>query len=64
MLDVIRNDNSDNNNVKGIESNINENIKPINDEQIETIKKLKDLLDLGVLSQEEFDAKKKEILGL
>lgn len=64
VLDVIRNDNSDNNNVKGIESNINENIKPINDEKIETIKKLKDLLDLGVLSQEEFDAKKKEILGL
>lgn len=64
VLDVIGNDNSDNNNVKSIESNTNENIKLINDEQIETIKKLKDLLDLGVLSQEEFDAKKKELLGL
>lgn len=34
------------------------------DEQIETLKKLKDLLDAGVLSQEEFDAKKREVLGL
>ena len=33
-------------------------------EQIETLKKLKDLLDAGVLTQEEFDAKKKEVLGL
>lgn len=34
------------------------------DEQIETLKKLKDLLDAGILSQEEFDAKKREVLGL
>lgn len=34
------------------------------DEQIETLKKLKDLLDAGVLSQEEFDAKKREVLRL
>ena len=34
------------------------------DEQIETVKKLKDLLDAGILSQEEFDSKKREILGL
>ena len=34
------------------------------DEQIETLKKLKDLLDSGILNQEEFDAKKKEIMGL
>jgi membrane protease subunit (stomatin/prohibitin family) len=34
------------------------------EEQIETVKKLKDLLDAGVLSQGEFDAKKKEIMGL
>jgi membrane protease subunit (stomatin/prohibitin family) len=33
-------------------------------EQIEVVKKLKDLLDAGILSQDEFDAKKKEILGL
>ncbi len=30
----------------------------------EELKKFKELLDLGVLSQEEFDAKKKQILGL
>lgn len=34
------------------------------DNQIETLKKLKDLLDSGILSQEEFDAKKREALGL
>ena len=34
------------------------------DEQIETLRKLKDLLDAGILSQEEFDAKKREVLGL
>lgn len=34
------------------------------DEQIETLKKLKELVDMGVLTKEEFDAKKKEIMGL
>jgi membrane protease subunit (stomatin/prohibitin family) len=34
------------------------------DEQIETLKKLKELVDMGVLTQEEFDAKKKEIMRL
>lgn len=34
------------------------------DEQLNMVKKLKDLLDAGVLSEEEFDFKKKEILGL
>ena len=34
------------------------------DEQISTLKKFKELLDSGILTQEEFDAKKKEILGL
>ena len=33
-------------------------------EQIETVNKFKALLDAGALSQEEFDIKKKEILGL
>lgn len=37
---------------------------PSLDNQIETLKKLKELLDAGILSQEEFDAKKHEILGL
>jgi membrane protease subunit (stomatin/prohibitin family) len=34
------------------------------DQQIELIKKLKDLVDAGVLSQDEFDAKKREVMGL
>lgn len=34
------------------------------DEQLETLKKLKELVDAGVLTQEEFDAKKKQMLGL
>lgn len=34
------------------------------DEQIESLKKLKELLDAGILSQEEFDAKKHEVIGL
>ena len=34
------------------------------DDQIETLKKLKELLDAGILSQDEFDAKKREVLGL
>lgn len=32
------------------------------DDQIETLKKLKDLLDTGVLTQEEFEAKKQQVL--
>ena len=34
------------------------------DSQIESLKKLKELLDAGILSQEEFDTKKRQILGL
>ncbi|MFD0896698.1 SPFH domain-containing protein [Loigolactobacillus binensis] len=34
------------------------------DEQINTVTKLKQLLDAGILSQNEFDQKKKEIMGL
>ncbi len=34
------------------------------DEQIETVKKMKELLDTGLLSEEEFAAKKREIMGL
>ena len=32
--------------------------------EIETLKKIKELLDAGILIQEEFDAKKKEIMNL
>ena len=34
------------------------------DEQIETLKKLKELLDAGIITQDEFEKKKKEILKL
>jgi membrane protease subunit (stomatin/prohibitin family) len=34
------------------------------DQKIKTVKNLKELVDMGVLTQEEFDAKKKEIMGL
>lgn len=34
------------------------------DEQISALKSLKELLDAGILTQDEFDLKKKEILGL
>ena len=33
------------------------------DEQIEMVKRLKDLLDAGILSQTEFEVKKKEVMG-
>lgn len=34
------------------------------DQQIEAVKKLKELLDEGILTEEEFNTKKKEIMGL
>ena len=34
------------------------------DEQIEAVKKLKELLDAGILTQEEFEAKKKQVMGI
>jgi len=34
------------------------------DQQIEAVKKLKELLDVGILSEDEFNVKKKEIMGL
>lgn len=34
------------------------------EEQVEALKKLKELVDIGILSPEEFDVKKREILGL
>lgn len=34
------------------------------DDQIEALKKLKDLVDAGILTEDEFNAKKKEIMGL
>lgn len=42
----------------------NTNSKIDNSSPLEEIKKLKELLDMGAITQEEFDAKKKELLGL
>lgn len=38
--------------------------KPVNSDYTEELLKIKELLDMGVISQEEFDAKKKQLLGL
>ena len=61
-MDVV--DNVNTTEAKDIEQIKNDNFDSVNDEKIETIRKLKSLLDSGALSQEEFDAKKKDILGL
>ena len=37
---------------------------PSKEENILQLKKYKELLDSGVISQDEFDSKKKEVLGL
>ncbi|WP_294160329.1 SHOCT domain-containing protein [uncultured Collinsella sp.] len=42
----------------------NEKPSDVFDANLEKVKKLKELLDCGVLTQEEFDSKKKELLGL
>lgn len=34
------------------------------DDQIETVKKLKELVDAGILTEDEFQAKKKQVMGL
>ncbi|MDG1266212.1 MAG: SPFH domain-containing protein [Ilumatobacter sp.] len=37
---------------------------PSLDEQVEAVKKLKELVDAGILTPEEFEAKKKQVMGL
>ena len=37
---------------------------PSFDQRAEMVKKLKELLDAGILTQDEFDAKKRDVLGL
>ena len=34
------------------------------DQQIDTVRKLKDLVDAGILSQEEFETKKHQVLNI
>lgn len=48
----------------GMQPNAAETKEASFDSQVENIKKLKELLDAGILTQKEFDAKKHEILGL
>lgn len=43
---------------------LNISYKNNNDNKFEEVKKYKDLLDSGIIPQEEFDKKKKELLGL
>lgn len=44
------------------------NVEPVKkmtfDEQVETLKRFKELMDVGVLTEDEFNEKKREILGL
>lgn len=54
---------SPNGDLNGVTSN-SEQPQMTVDEQIEAVKKLKELLDEGILTQEEFDKKKKEIMGV
>ena len=42
----------------------NKRIEPASQPKYENLTKLKELLDSGAITQEEFDAKKKQILGL
>jgi len=48
----------------GLGASQNETKESTLDERIETLRKLKGLVDEGILTQEEFDRKKKELMGL
>lgn len=48
----------------GLGTSQNEMKESTLDERIETLRKLKGLVDEGILTQEEFDTKKKELMGL
>lgn len=52
------------NTVQGLGANAEPKQTMSFDEQIETLKKLKELVDSGILTEEEFNTKKKEIMGL
>ncbi len=49
---------------KKLFSTIKEDKKPSTQSNYDEVKKLKELLDIGAITQEEFDAKKKQLLGL
>ena len=48
--------------LSNMQANLTENVIPENSADV--LKKYKDLLDSGVITQEEFDTKKKQLLGL
>lgn len=51
--------------MKSIIKNASKNSQPMSTNDIdEELRKLKSLLDDGILTQEEFDAKKKQLLNL
>lgn len=51
--------------VSGIFNRFSKKTQEVSDEDpIETVKKMKELLDIGAITQEEFDVKKKELLNL
>ena len=56
--EVIKNDNAPQSSIPVIAPSIP------TDEQLEMLKKLKELVDMDVLTQDEFEAKKKQLLGL
>lgn len=51
--------------ISGLVGKLNKTAAPAEEKDpIEEVKKFKELLDLGAITQDEFDAKKKELLGL
>lgn len=49
---------------KKLFSTLKDNKKPSDESNYDEIKKLKNLLDIGAITQEEFDEKKKQLLNL
>lgn len=67
VIDFIKVKNSTNTKVGSAENmvlNLTPALEKQKNENIEDLIKLKDLLDKGIITQEDFDAKKKQILGL
>ena len=54
VWDIIREKNTNNQQTRTVEAK----------SPVEQLKEFKELLDMGIITQEEFDAKKKELLGL
>ena len=59
LLDKLEDDTEDYN-----EDDFIDDVEGVDDDPIEEVKKMKELLDLGIINQDEFDQKKKELLNL